>query len=461
MELRNYQQEAVHQLRQAITRSGSAIYCLPTGGGKSLVAAEIAKLAAEKGSRTLFLLHRRELVKQMCGTLQEALPGMSIGVEASGWPSMPWASLQVASVASLARRKHDLKPDLIVVDEAHHCRAASWSQILERWPRAARIGLTATPQRLDGRGLNEHFNELVQGPTIQELVGMGYLAPSRILRIPSHLVLDGVKEDRNGEYRASDVSERLTDAVIADGVQAYLRYAKGKKAIFFAIHRDHSRKICAGLRASGVNAEHCDGDDPPARRDRIMNAFRTGGVSVVGNCDLISEGFDAPACEVILMGSPTKSVTRYLQMAGRAMRPGEGKTALILDLAGISYDLGLPTDTREWSLEDGEILDGKKSRPKPRDCARCYTVFWGRICPTARTRNHWVKCRKWKRNWRWQPGRWRGQARAVGVLTLTGNWQWRTERQTRRRRLWKSASGVDTKSGWATHIIRLWQLKEA
>ena len=112
-----------------------------------------------------------------------------------------------------------------------------------------------------------------------------------------------------------------------------------------------------------------------------MNALKTGGLDVVGNCDLISEGFDAPACDVIMMGSPTRSVTRFLQQAGRAMRPAPGKTALILDLAGNSHELGLPDDVREWSLEDGEIRDPKKTIKSPRECPRCHTMFWGRLCP--------------------------------------------------------------------------------
>ena len=101
----------------------------------------------------------------------------------------------------------------------------------------------------------------------------------------------------------------------------------------------------------------------PARRDRVMNGLKTGGLDVVGNCDLISEGFDAPGCEAVIIGAPTSSVTRYLQQAGRAMRPGEGKTALILDLAGISHDLGLPDDVREWDLADGEIRQPHESAP--------------------------------------------------------------------------------------------------
>ena len=155
----------------------------------------------------------------------------------------------------------------------------------------------------------------------------------------------------------------------------------GQQAIFFGVNRDHSRRVVERLNAEGVKAAHVDGDDHAARRDRIMAEFRDGAIQVVGNCDLISEGFDAPGCSVIMMGSPTLSITRYLQQAGRAMRPGLGKRALILDLSGISHELGLPDEPREWTLEDGEVSERRKDKAKPRECPQCHTMFYGRRCP--------------------------------------------------------------------------------
>ena len=331
----------------------------------------------------MFLVHRRELVKQTVDTLYETVPRAQIGTIVAGQMDMPWLPLQVGMVQTIVRRPKVANYDLIIIDEAHHARASSWEKVLNMWPKAKRIGLTATPERLDGKGLGEHFAEMVLGPTIPELVDMGWLAPTKVLRIPSGLMLDGLRKDKNGDYRQADVAERITGTVIASAVDSYQRYARGRPAIFFGVHRDHSRRVCAELHAQGVRARHVDGTDSNAYRDRIMNELRTGGLDVVGNCDLISEGFDAPRCDVVMMGSPTRSATRYLQQAGRAMRPGKDKMALILDLAGISHELGLPDDAREWSLEDGEIRDGKKAHATPRDCPRCYTVFWGRICPTC------------------------------------------------------------------------------
>ena len=242
---------------------------------------------------------------------------------------------------------------------------------------------------------------MVMGPSIPELVAMGSLAPTRTLRVPMSLILDGLKKDRNGEYRAADLSDKVTGAVVADAVDAYMRYAKGKRAIFFGIHRSHSKQVCEGLRARGVRAEHVDGDDPPARRDRIMLEFKTGGIDVVGNCQLITEGFDAPACEVVMLGAPTRSVTMYLQQAGRAMRPGEGKTALVLDLAGISHELGVAGRSAGMGFS-GRRDTGSPRKPTLRhgnasNATRCST---GGFARRALTRCHWRKSSRWKQNWK-------------------------------------------------------------
>ena len=163
MPLRDYQKAGVSDLRAAVARSESAVYVLPTGGGKTVVAGDIARRATAKGSITFFLVHRRELVKQAVDTLLEFCPGVPIGVECPGYPKVPWAPLQVGMVQSVVRRAHVATPNLVIVDEAHHARAKTWETVFKRWPRAKLVGLTATPQRLDGKGLGEHFAEMVIG----------------------------------------------------------------------------------------------------------------------------------------------------------------------------------------------------------------------------------------------------------------------------------------------------------
>ena len=211
----------------------------------------------------MFLVHRRELVRQAVDTLTEAIPDVDIGVEAAGWPSKPWAPLQVGSIQSLARRTFRGRFRVVFVDEAHHCRAPTWEKVLDYWPDAWRIGLTATPERSDGKGLGQHFDVIVEGPSIRELVDGRYLAPTKTLTVPTSLKPSDARTDRHGEYRQKDLAEQVTPKYVAEAASAYLRYAAGRRAIFFGIHRQHSRDVCADLRSRGVRAEHVDGDDPP------------------------------------------------------------------------------------------------------------------------------------------------------------------------------------------------------
>lgn len=380
--LRDYQETAVVQLREAIKLYGSAVYVLSTGAGKTVVAGMIAQRVTAKGGQIMLVVHRKELVRQAIDTLQEVMPDLQVGVEAPGWTSIPWAPLQVGTIQSMVRRPHvaSMRPTVVIFDEAHHARASTWEQVVAWWPKTPRIGLTATPERLDGKGLSTHFGSMIEGPPMYELVKEGWLAPCRTLTIPININLEGIKPNSAGEYKEGEMSGRLTDRVIADAADAYLRYAAGKKAIFFGENRDHSRRVVARLNEMGVRAAHVDGDDLPNYRDSVMRSFKGSALEVVGNCDLISEGFDAPACEVVILGKRTKSITRFLQQAGRAMRPGEGKTALILDLAGICHDLGLPDDPREWTLEDGEVSKRKGGEAVLRKCSECSTLHYGPRC---------------------------------------------------------------------------------
>ena len=455
---RDYQLRAVDELREAVRRHKSAVYVLPTGGGKTLVAGLIAQRATERGGQVMLVVHRRELVRQAVDTLTEFVPGMAIGVEAPGWPSMPWAPLQICMVQSMVRRGHvaRMRPSIVIWDEAHHVRASTWERAMSWWPGVPSLGLTATPERLDGKGLGAHFGMMVEGPSIQRLVSDGWLAPCRTLTVPTSLDLTGLTQNRSGEYGAA-IGERITAGVIADAADAYTRYAAGQQAIFFGVNRDHSRRVVERLKEMGVKAAHVDGEDHAARRDRIMAEFRDGAIQVVGNCDLISEGFDAPGCSAIMLGSPTRSITRYLQQAGRAMRPGPGKRALILDLSGISHVLGLPDEPREWTLEDGEVSERRKKEAKPRDCPKCRTMFYGRKCPECAYQTPLAEVEETKTD----------LVEAVGRPKTDG------KRPNRRSDLWAElrvarrqpdvraaveaiAKRRGYRTGWAVHIMNAW-----
>ena len=455
---RDYQLRAVDELREAIRRHKSAVYVLPTGGGKTVVAGLIAQLVTERGGQIMLVVHRRELVKQAVDTITEFVPGLALGVEAPGWPSMPWAPLQICMVQSMVRRDHVARmlPSIVIWDEAHHVRASTWERAMSWWPDVPYLGLTATPERLDGKGLGAHFGAMVEGPSIQRLVSDGWLAPCRTLTVPTSLDLTGLTRNRSGEYGAA-IGQRLTVGVIADAADAYTRYAAGQQAIFFGVNRDHSRRVVERLQAMGVKAAHVDGEDHAARRDRIMAEFRDGAIQVIGNCDLISEGFDAPGCSVIMMGSPTRSITRYLQQAGRAMRPGPDKRALILDLSGISHELGLPDEPREWTLEDGEVSARRKAEVKPRECPECHTMFYGRKCPECAYQSPLPEVEEMR----------------TDLVKATGRPESSGKRPNRRSKVWQElaiakqqpnvraaveaiAQRRGYKAGWAGHILNAW-----
>ena len=383
MTLWDFQEGDVRRLRTAIVRYGSVVYVLSTGGGKTVVAGEIARGAAAKDTRTLFLVHRRELLHQAADTIRAAVPGIGIGFEAAGETAVPWAPFQLGMVQTIARREHVAAPGLIILDEAHHVRAATWERVLARWPGVPLIGLTATPERLDGKGLGDAFACMVEGPSMRELIDRGRLAPVRVLQVPEGRIDAAGLRARGGDYREADLDERVTVKVVAAAGAAYQRYAAGRSAIFFGVNRRHSISVAEDLRERGVKAEHVDGTDHPAHRDRIMQAFRDRDIDVVCNVDLISEGFDAPSCDCVMLGRLTLSIPRYLQWVGRCMRFQPGKTGLALDLAGTSHELGLPDDPRDWSLEDGAIEPDRGDAPAPelRPCLACETLMRGTVCP--------------------------------------------------------------------------------
>ena len=386
MELRDYQKEGVNQLRKAFRSHQSALYQLPTGAGKSPIAGYIAAALAKRGRRVLILVHRRELVRQFSETLSDVGLAGQFGIIASGWAPTPWARFQLGTVQSAVRRQiTHFDPRMVIVDEAHHMKAKSWETVVGQFPDAKLLGMTATPGRLDGKSLGDHFEVLIQGPSIQELVQAGWLAPMRVLQASQGLSIQGVKK-LAGDYSKRELGERVTDRVVVAAAWAYQKFTPGTKAIFFGVNIPHSQSVAESLRSQGVRAEHLDAHTPVSHRDKIMEEFARGQVKVLCNCDLFSEGVDVPACETILAGRPTASVTLFLQQAGRAMRPEPGKTAALVDLAGNTWRLGLPDEERFWSLagtNQGAPKDVVPPGRRIRCCGGCSGLYPSRSseCP--------------------------------------------------------------------------------
>ncbi len=380
--LRAYQQRDVQELRRRYARGFRApLYALATGGGKTFIFSYITQQAAAKGNRVLILVHRQELLRQSSESLD--LLGVDHGLIAPKH-SQTYDLVQVASVQTAVRRLDRIpKPSLIVVDEAHHAAAGSWRKIIDHFKDVPILGVTATPYRLDGKGLGVdsggHFDCLVQGPSIRDLIKDGYLSRPRVYAPPTDLVLDDVRT-RMGDYARDDLAAAVDKPKITgSAVEHYSRMCPGKPAIAFCVSVAHAEHVAAEFRAAGYRAESIDGSMDDDRRKGLITSLGSGKIDVLCSCEIISEGTDIPVVSAAILLRPTQSLTLYLQQVGRALRPYDGKKhAIILDHVGNCLRHGLPQDDREWSLDGdpGKGKSGKRAEPVARvqQCPRCYVV---------------------------------------------------------------------------------------
>lgn len=350
MELRPYQVAAVDGARQRIREGAKRVLLIvPTGGGKTVIASEIIHSAAAKGSRVVFLAHRRELILQTCDKLNRF--GVRHGVVMAGFTPALHHPVQVASVQTLARRPGHLnRVDLVFLDEAHHVtKENNYSDLLKWWPNAKVVGLTATPWRLDGQGLADVFDSHVIGATPRDLRDQGYLVPVGGWEYEG-IDTSGARV-KGGDFVAGDLQASATSRrVVGDIVNEWVAHAAGKRTVLFATSIAHSQTMVTEFRRLGVPAEHIDGEMPTAERDAILRRLRSGETLVVCNCNVLTEGFDCPELEVAILARPTLSVSLFLQMVGRVLRPAIGKAmARIHDHAGCLAAHGHPYAERDYN----------------------------------------------------------------------------------------------------------------
>ena len=372
-QLRDYQARAVEQVLQKIGRR--PILVSPPGSGKTTMATEIVQ---RLGMPTLWLAHRKELIDQAAARL--AAHGLDVGVVMAGCQSDPAAQVQVASVQTLARREAP-PAGLVVVDECHHAAAETYQAILDTYGDAALVGLTATPFRLDGRGLGDLFGELVVAAWPDELCAAGVLHKPRVWasKAPD---LRGVRVVA-GDYSVGALAERANTAELhADIVETWKKRAAGKRTVVFAVDIEHSQAITEAFRQAGVAAEHLDGGTARAERDAILDRLARGKTLVVSNCMVLTEGWDLPALQCAVIARPTASLNLHLQMIGRVMRACDGKDgAIVLDHAGNHHVHGLVTRRLDYTLGDGKV--GFSEPLGLRRCSDCGLLFetGERRCP--------------------------------------------------------------------------------
>ena len=366
MQLRPYQNELVEAVRSA-WREGCRAPCivLGCGGGKSCIVAEIARRTTWNGKRVLFLVHRKELVDQIFRTF------------------VRWGVLMdlcdIGMVQTITRRlKRIQKPALIITDENHHSLANSYKRIYDYFSDVRRVGVTATPVRLNGDGLGDVNDKLIIGKSTKWLIENRFLAPYDYYA-PSVADLTGL-HTRMGEYVKADIEKAMVqNKVFGDVISYYQKLAGDKQAICYCASVRHSKATAEAFKDSGIVAEHIDGDTPKAERDRLIGAFRKGQIKILCNVDLISEGFDVPDCECAILLRPTHSLTLYIQQSMRCMRYREGKRAVIIDHVGNYARHGMPDDDRTWTLEKKEKRSYKKSEDEQAQrvicCPECFFSF--------------------------------------------------------------------------------------
>jgi superfamily II DNA or RNA helicase len=437
--LRDYQADIVKQIEEHWTRAPSGSRCslllyLPTGGGKTRIAAHLISSALRPPDRCLFLVNRTKLVEQAAETFSSY--GLRCGFLKAGLLSDPEARVQVASIQTVARRSivaaattdADVPGasqlySLVIIDEAHAAVAQTYQQTLAalvpapapapappaaghehehvhghvhgygdvtRRPQQLVLGLTATPLRLSDKDrLSAVFHRILLGPPLPDLVRRGVLVPSRVVSVGhgctqlqvalaarafGPVAVTATKQPKPGlsassvacaaeatpdsgaSSRASKVSVVMSEQpFLSELISAWHRHADGRLTAAFCVDIAHSRATAAAFAAAGIASAHLDGDTPKAEREHLFDSFRHRKISVLCSVNVLSEGFDEPAVECVMLLRPTESVGLYLQQIGRGLRACDGKRdCVVLDAAANAMRHGLVTDPRAFNAEWGE-----------------------------------------------------------------------------------------------------------
>jgi ATP-dependent helicase IRC3 len=358
IDLRPYQIEvhdAWHSFRQNGGKRG--IINLPTGCGKTITALALAR---KVGGRLLWLAHREELIEQPIRSMQLVWPEATCGIVMAKKNEMN-AQCIFASVQTIYRRLDQLPAfDLIVVDEAHHVLGKTYLTTLEAagafdpdGPPV--VGLTATVERGDKKGLDTVFEKIVYQYQLLQAIREDYLSDLKTQQIELNVNFDEIHTVA-GDLHQGELDEVLLKANVARAVaDAYIKHASDRKAIVFTVSVDQAKRTAAELRAKGVKAEWLSGAIPSEERKAILHRLKTGETMVVCNCAVLTEGFDEPTVNAVIIARPTKSRPLYIQMIGRGTRKAPGKTdCLVLDVTSVSKRHQLITAPSLFGLKEVE-----------------------------------------------------------------------------------------------------------
>ena len=371
--LRPYQAELKHDVYNLWDKIDSVMLQMPTGTGKTIVFTSIVRdirrwcLGHSPASKVLIIAHRKELITQASAKLG----GLTHGIIQSGKPMNLERPVQVASIQTFMSRRHydqmrHERFDFIIIDESHHCMAPGYQKLWAMFPNSKKLGVTATPWRMNHSGFTSLFGDIVLSKSIEWFVNNGYLSNYDYISIrrDSEVQRTINSIDRygaDGDYLDAELSEKFDKDKIRAGLyKSYAKFAQGKKGIVYALDRQHAANIQALYATHGVAICLIDGLTPSADRQQMIDDFKCGKIQVIVNVNIFSEGFDCPDIEFVQLARPTKSLSLFLQQVGRGLRISNNKArSVILDNVGLYNRFGTPMSNRYWRYhfvghDDGE-----------------------------------------------------------------------------------------------------------
>lgn len=310
-------------------------------------------------NHVLFLVHRKELIDQIRNTLIMNEVDMSY--------------VKLGMVQTVVRRlEKTSEPALIIIDESHHVLANSYKKIINHFSNAKVVGFTATPVRINGGGLGDINDMLIEKVNVKWLIENQFLSPYKYFA-PEVIQTSNLDIKRTGEYDITQLDDQFNQRKVwGDVIKHYQKLADGQQAILYASSLYQSQKMAASFEQVGITAAHIDGKTPKAERDHIIQQFRNGEIKVLCNLDLIGEGFDVPDCSTVIMLRPTQSLSLYIQQSMRGMRYRPEKTSIIIDHVGNVSRFGLPDMERTWTLEPKKGSNSKKAEAPVKICPDCF-----------------------------------------------------------------------------------------
>ena len=364
--LRQYQQMAKKEIFESWDKVDSVMFQMPTGTGKTRLFTSIIhdinefSIQRRESVKILIIAHRTELIDQISESLGRYKVAHGIIAGSREKEKDFKRPVQVASIQTLTNTHNigdaeKLNAQFVIIDEAHHALAATYKKLWKIYPNAKWLGVTATPWRMNHQSFTDLFDTIILSMPIKDFIKQGYLSTYKYfsLRDESFIkkTIDKIEIDRFGEYKETSMEEKMDiGSIRAQLLKSYLRLAKGKRGIIYAINIIHANHICQEYQDAGFKAVSIDSKTPAKERKDLVNKFKNKEIDIIVNVDVFSEGFDCPDIEFIQLARPTRSLVKFLQQVGRGLRPTKNKeNCVILDNVGMYANFGLPDEHRHWN----------------------------------------------------------------------------------------------------------------